>query len=252
MIALNDYIHKNRAALFDWLVLSVSFILGFIFPTIKDFFISPGYYNWMLAALLLYITGVVLKHLPLSYRIENSAKILKPVPYLIFLVIGHWLVILFLVIFAEPAIRHILHAGPLKKNNSTSGELFIAATLIAAFVTWLAYRSKSKRTKRKKYSTAYLFRMELVADILLITGVSIFSFVFWEKGVLEMLARVSTQSVIEIGFLFIFLAILFLFFYLPFRYLYFIEDRENGGNRRRLFLIFGFILLRALLDMLNI
>ncbi len=252
MIAPKEYIQKNRAVLFDWLVLSVSFMLGFIFPTIKDFFISPGYYNWMLAALLLYTVGAALKHLPLSYRIMYSAKTLKPVPYLIFLVIGHWLIILFLVIFAEPAIRHILDVEPLKKNNSSSGELLIAATLIAVFVTWLVYRSKSKRTKRKKYSTDYLFRMELVADILLIAGVSIFSFVFWEKGALAMLARASTQTISDIWFLFVFLAILFLFFYLPFRYLFFIEDRENGGNRRRLFLIFGFLLLRALFDMLNI
>lgn len=252
MIAPKNYILKNRAALFDWLVLSVSFMLGFIFPTIKDFFISPGYYNWMLAALLLYTVGAALKHLPLSYRITFSAKRLKPVPYLIFLVIGHWLVILFLVIFSEPAIRHILHLEPLNKNNSTSGELLIAATLIAAFVTWLVYRSKSNRKQRKIYSTNYLFGMELVADIMLTAGVSIFSFVFWEKGVLAMLGRVSTQTISEIWFLFVFLAILFLFFYLPFRYLFFIEDRENGRNRRRLFLIFGFILLRALFDMLNI
>jgi TRAP-type C4-dicarboxylate transport system permease large subunit len=252
MIAPKDYILKNRAALFDWMVLSVSFMLGFIFPTISDFFISPGYYNWMLAALLFYTVGAALKHLPLSYRITYSAKAVKPVPYLIFLVIGHWFIILLLVIFAEPAIRHILHLEPLKKNNSTSGELLIAATLIAAFVTWLVYRSKNSRKKRKIYSVNYLTGMELTADILLIAGVSIFSFVFWEKGALAMLGRVSTQTISDIWFLFIFLAILFLFFYLPFRYLFFIEDRENGRNSRRLFLIFGFMLLRALFDMLNI
>jgi hypothetical protein len=252
MIAPRDYIHKNRAALFDWLVLSVSFMLGFIFPAISDFFKSPGYYNWMLAALLLYSAGAALKHLPLSYRITNSAKALKPVPYLIFLVIGHWIIIFLLVLFAEPAIRNILHLQPLKMNHSTSGELLIAASLIGVFVTWLVFRDKVHRKKRKPCSANYLFGMELVADMLLIAGVSIFSFVFWEKGVLAMLGRVSTQSISEIWFLFIFLAILFLLFYLPFRYLYFIEDRENGGNRRRLFLIFGFILLRALVDMLNI
>jgi hypothetical protein len=252
MIAPKDYILKNRAALFDWSVLSVSFLLGFIFPTIKDFITSPGFYYWMLAALLLYVVGAALKHLPLSYRITYSAKTLKPVPYIIFLLVGHWFIILFLVIFSEPAIRHILHLKPLTKNDSLSGGMIISATFIAAFVTWLVYRSKGNRKKRKKYSTDYLFRMELTADILLTAGVSILSFVFWEKGALAMLSRASTQTIGDIWFLFIFLAILFLFFYLPLRYLFFMEDREGGRNRRRLFLIFGFMLLKALFEMLNI
>jgi hypothetical protein len=252
MIAPKDYILKNRAALFDWSVLSISFLLGFIFPTIKDFITSPGFYNWMLAALLLYGVGAALKHLPLSYRITYAAKILKPVPYIIFLVIGHWFIILFLVIFAEPAIRHILHFPPLTKNDSINGGMVVFATLIAVFVTWLVYRSKGNRVKGIKYSTDFLFRMELVADILLTAGVSILSFVFWEKGAMAMLARASTQTIGDIWFLFVFLSILFLFFYLPLRYLFFIEDRENGRNRRRLFLIFGFMLLRALFEMLNI
>jgi hypothetical protein len=94
--------------------------------------------------------------------------------------------------------------------------------------------------------------MELVADILLIAAVSIFSFVFWEKGVMGMLSRASTRTIGDIWFLFLFLSILFLFFYLPLRYLFFIENREGGSNRKRLFLIFDFILLKALFEMLNI
>lgn len=128
----------------------------------------------------------------------------------------------------------------------------VAAVGIACFVTWLVYRTKSKRKSLKKYSAPFLFLMELIADIFLIAGVSIFSFVFWEKGVMGMLSKTSTQTISDIWFLFVFLSVLFLFFYLPLRYLFFIENREGGGNRRRLFLIFGFILLKALFEMLAI
>lgn len=252
MIAPDQYIQKNRAALFDWLVLSISFLLGFIFPTLSDFFQSPGYYNWMLASLLLYIAGAALKHLPLSYRLTLSAKTLKQIPYLIFLLIGHWLILLSVIIFSEPAIRHLLHLPALQKDTAINGWMIMAASTAAGFITWLVYRTKSMRNIKKKYSAAYLFRMELVADIFLIAAVSIFSFVFWEKGVMGMLSKSSTQTIGDIWFLFIFLAILFLFFYLPLRYLYFIENREGRGNRKRLFLIFGFILLKALFEMLAI
>lgn len=252
MIAPDQYIQKNRAALFDGLVLTISFLLGFIFPTLSDFIHSPGFYNWMLAALLFYIAGAAIKHLPLSTRLTYSSRTLKPVPYLIFLIVGHWFILLFLVILAEPAIRHLLRLPALEKDSAMSGWMLVVAIAVACFVTWLVYRTKGNRKKRTKHSAPYLFRMELVADIFLIAGVSIFSFVFWEKGVMGMLSKASTQTIGDIWFLFIFLSILFLFFYLPLRYLYFIENREGGANRRRLFLIFGFILLKALFEMLSI
>lgn len=252
MIAADKYIQQNRAALFDWLVISISFLLGFIFPTLSDFFQSPGYYNWMLVSLLLYIAGAALKHLPLSYRLTYSGKPLEPVPYLLFLLIGHWFILLIIIFFSEPAIRHLFGLPALDKDISSNGWMMVTATVTAGFVTWLVYRTKSRRKSTKKYSAAYLFRMELVADIFLIAGVSIFSFVFWEKGVMGMLGRASTQTIGDIWFLFIFLAVLFLFFYLPLRYLYFVENREGSGNSKRLFLIFGFILLKALFEMLAI
>jgi hypothetical protein len=145
----------------------------------------------------------------------------------------------------------LLQLPPLTEKNSASWQIITGALVTATFVTWLVYRTKSNRKKRKKYSEQFLFRQEMVADILLIAGVAIFSFVFWEKGVMAMLGKASMKTMGEIAFLFGFLSILFLFFYLPLRYLFFIEDRERGRNRRRLLLIFTFILIKAILEMLD-
>ncbi len=252
MIAGNKYVQANRAALFDWIVLLTSFLMGFVFPSIKDIITSPDFSYWMLTALVLYIAGAALKHLPLSFRLISSSVPVKPVPYIILLLVGHWFIILFLVILAEPAIRTILQLPPNTKNNSASWQLISSAVIMATFVTWLVYRTKSKRQKRIKYSPSFLGWLELAADMLLIAGVAIFSFVFWEKGVMAMLARASTQTASEVWFLFVFLSILFLFFYLPLRYLYFVEDRQRGRNRRRLMMIFGFLIVKALIEMLPI
>lgn len=250
MIAPKDYIQQNRAALFDWSVICISFMMGFIFPTVTDFTSSSNFSYWMLVAFLLYTVGAVLKHLPLSYRITFSVPTPRPVPYIIYLFIGHWFILLFVIMLSEAAFRHIFTLPPISKENSPSWQLVLTSTTVAAFVTWLVYRSKSNFKSRKEYSENYLFYREIVADIFLIGGVSIVSFVLWEKGVIAMLARVSTQSISEVLFLFVFLSITFLFCYLPLRYLYFIEDREGGRNRKRLLYIFAFMLVRALFEML--
>jgi hypothetical protein len=250
MDKFQQYLNKNRAAIFDWSVITVSFLLGFIFPTIKDFARSGGFHYWMLATLLLYIAGAALKHLPLSYRLHVTGQS-RAVPYIIFLVVGHWFIFLFVIIFAEPAFRELAALPPLTQKNTGSWQMIVTASIVSAFVTWLVYRSKSKWKGRREGATGPLFYRELTADILLISSVSILSFAFWEKGVMAMLARSSTQTIGDIWFLFVFLSVLFLFFYLPLRYLYFVEDREVGRNRRRLFLLFGFMLLRALFEMLN-
>ncbi len=252
MIAPQDYILKNRAAIFDWTVIGISFMMGFIYPTVTDFASSSNFSYWMLVAFLLYTVGAVLKHLPLSYRITFSVSNPRPVPYIIYLFVGHWFIILFVILLSEKAFRHLFNLSALRADNSASWQLVLTATTVAAFVTWLVYRSKSNLKNRKNYSESYLFYRELVADIFLIAGVSILSFVLWEKGVMAMLARVSTKSISEVVFLFGFLSITFLFCYLPLRYLYFIEDREGGRNRRRLLYIFAFMLLRALFEMLTL
>lgn len=246
-----SYIHKNRAALFDGLVIGTSFLLGFIYPTLSDFIRSSWFSYWMLSALLLYTAGAVLKHIPLSYRLSRGGQ-QQPVPYIIFLVVGHWFIMVFAIVLSESAFRTLLHLPPLTEKNMASWQLICTACLVAAVITWQVYRSKSKKRDFSEKAMAWMIPRELLADLLLVTGVSIFSFVFWEKGVMAMLERASTQTIGDIWFLFVFLSVLFLFFYLPLRYLFFIENRGGRGNRKRLFLIFGFMLLRALLEMLQI
>ncbi len=251
MLAAKDYILKNRLAIFDWSVLTISFLLGFIFPTITDFINDKGFYHWMLAALLFYICGAALKDLPLSYRLSHSAKTIKPISYVLFLVIGHWLIMLMVFILSETQLRNIFHL-PVAANNETSFQSIIIAISVSSFITWLVYRGKSKRKHSRIFSDDYLFRRELLADFFLIIGVAILSFVFWEKGAMAMLANAKTQTIGDIWFLFLFLSFLFLFFYLPLRYLFFMEGANKVSNRNRLFLIFGFMLLKALFEMLNI
>lgn len=246
-----EYIRHNRTALFDWLVVGCSFGLGFIYPTITDFIRSPWFSYWMLGALVLYTAGALLKHKPLAYRLRKNGKT-EPVPYIIFLLVGHWFIMLFAIVLSEQAFRQLLRLPPLTGKNSASGELVTISIVGAAWITWLVYRTKSAGKKHIKMNEHSLFRRELLADLFLVTAVAVFSFVFWEKGAMAMLERANTSSIGDIWFLFIFLAILFLFFYLPLRYLFFMENRGGSGNSRRLLLIFGFMLLRALFEMLRI
>ena len=252
-MALNkENLNHHRAAIFDWLVLLISFTLGFTFPTLGDFIRSPLFYNLMLIALLLYLVGAALKHLPLSYRLSTSGKKIQPVSYVLFLLIGHWFILFFLVIVAEPAFRNLLGIPAIKKGEDVSWQLIISALLISVTGTWMVYRNKSNRIFSKQPDPKYLERQEMLADMLLVAGVSIISFIFWEKGIMGMVDQMDKKSIGVIIFLFFFLAALFVFFYLPLRYLFFIEDREGGRNRKRLFMIFGFILLKALFEMLQI
>ncbi|MBL0271129.1 MAG: hypothetical protein IPP99_21230 [Chitinophagaceae bacterium] len=252
MAISKEKLNHNRAALFDWLVVLISFTLGFTFPTLGDFIRSPLFYNMMLVSLLLYLAGAALKHLPLSYRLSTTGKNIRPVPYVIFLVIGHWFIIFFMVIVSEPAFRSLIGMPAFKQGESASWQVIVSANFLSTFGTWLAYRNKLNRRFDKAPDPVRLYRQEMLADILLVAGVSIISFIFWEKGIMGMLDRVDKKSIGTIIFLFFFLAALFVFFYLPMRYLFFIEDREGGRNRKRLFLIFGFILLKALFEMLRI
>ena len=241
----------TRTDLFDSLVLLTSFLLGYIFPSLEALIRSPGFFNWILASLLLYTAGAVLKDWPLSVRLSTSIPV-KPVPYVIFLVVAHWFIIFLLVVLAEPALRRVTGLPAITDQNQGSWTLIIIAAVAASIVTALVYRTKSNRRYKKLVSSVLLFRVELVADLLLIAGVSIFSFVFWEKGVMAMLSRAATRSIGDVWFLFIFLAMLFMLVYLPLRYLFFMENPAAGTNRKRFFLIFGFLLIRALFSLLNI
>lgn len=251
-MAINrEKLNHNRAALFDWLVVLISFTLGFLFPTLGDFIRAPLFYNLMLLALVLYLTGAGLKHLPLSYRLSKG-RAMEPVSYIIFLLIGHWFILFTLVIFSEPAVRALMGIPPIVKGDSVRWQVIITALLLSSFGTWMVYRNKSNRKFSKQPDPVRLERQEMLADILLVAGVSVISFVFWEKGIMAMVDKMDKKSIGVIIFLFGFLAALFVFFYLPLRYLFFIEDRESGRNRKRLFIIFGFILLKALFEMLQL
>jgi len=252
MSSLANYIHDNKTALFDWLVFSISLSLGFIFPTLRDFAVSPGFSYWMLSALLLYIAGAWLKHLPLSCRLNKSGNVRKGIPYAIFLMIGHWCIFLVVVLFSIAAAGKI--AGMLLVNEATTTNMGVvfSSILISAFVTWLVFRDKSPAKTSARFSAQYLFRRELFADIFLITGVSILSFVFWEKGIIAMLSSRPAATISEIWFLFVFLAVTYMFCYLPLRYLFLLEDHFRSRTWKRMLFIFAMLLIRSILEMINI
>jgi hypothetical protein len=252
MFSRDQGIKINRPAFFDWLVFSISFSLGFIFPGLKEFVTSPSFPYWMLTGLFLYTTGAWLKQQPICYRVTTTGEKLREVPAMLFLLIGHWIIIFVAIIFSAAAIDRIFHTQIASINFSKSPVIVWCNIFLAGFITWLVYRSKRRKHFKKQYSASYLFRRELVADILLISGVSILSFIFWDKSIMAMLARSKTNSIGDIWFLFIILGICFMLFYLPLRYLYLIEDHTNNQTWKRLMLIFCLILLRSLFEMLRI
>ena len=101
------------------------------------------------------------------------------------------------------------------------------------------------------YSDTYLFYWELVADCLLICGIGIFSFIFWDKTIMALLARGAVHSVGDVFFRFFFLLVAFVLFYMPLRYLFLIEDHTTNQTWKRLLFIFGFLLVRYLLALLS-
>jgi hypothetical protein len=205
----------------------------------------------MLMALLLYTAGAWLKHLPLSYRVTTTGEHLREVPYVLFLLTGHWIILITAIIFSGPAARKILSLPPLHEKDPLTGWLIFLSIILSLFITWIVFRSKRKHFK-KTYTSQYLFHRELIADIILVAGVSILSFIFWEKGIMTMLANAKTTSISDIWFLFFMLGLCFMLFYLPLRYLFFIEDHSNRQTWKRLLLIFSLILLKSLFEMLRI
>jgi hypothetical protein len=252
MLSGEQGIKINRPALFDWLVFSISFSLGFIFPGLKDFVSSPSFSYFMFTGLFLYTAGAWLKHRPLSYRVTTTGENLREVPAMLFLVIGHWIIIITAIIFSASAVSKITGLKFTGVNDDVRPVFIWLIIFLAGFINWLVFRPKKRKHFNKRYSASWLFRRELVADILLIAGVSILSFIFWDKSIMALLAHSQTDSINGIWFLFIMLAICFMLFYLPLRYLYLIEDHTSNQTWRRLFIIFGLLLLRSLFEMLRI
>jgi hypothetical protein len=173
-------------------------------------------------------------------------------PYTIFLIIGHWCILFAVVVFANGAIQKILGTVPPPGKTSNGGMLTLTSMFAAAVITWLVYRSRPKVFKDDQYSDKYLFRRELIADALLVVSISIFSFGIWEKGILTLLANRQINQFSDVGFLFIFLALGYMLCYLPLRYFFLVEDHHQVGTWKRMLLIFGFLLVRAIFQLLNL
>ena len=248
MVVPWNSIKQNKPAIFDWLVFSISLLMGLVFPALRDLTTSPGFSGWMLAGLLLYTTGLWLKHRPLYYRLAKQGREQKNFFIILFLIVGHWVIMLAAVMLSEEAFRQITGLPPVPKYQTQSGLHILTGIFTAALITWFAFRPGRK--SRKLLTEQYLFRRELAADIILICGVSMLSFVFWEESILSAMSHMQMDSFGDILMLFIFLGLAYMLFYLPLRYLYLIED-NNRQAWRRLLIIFVLILVRSLFETLR-
>ena len=246
-----NYIQENKSALFDWVVFIVSISLGFVFPTFKHFVISPAFSYCIVAALLLYTIGSWLKHLPLCQRLMQTGKSPEHFFLLLFPAIGHWLIFFIVALLSEYQVRKILGLMSANGQDTSDGLFSFSSIIFATFITWLVFRSKEKVKGADRFSATYLFRRELVADIFITASVSILSFAFWEKGIIALLAARHNAAATDVGFMFLFLSIAYIFFYLPLRYLFLIEDHSSWQTWKRLLLIFVFLLIRSLFEMIN-
>lgn len=241
-------IKQNKPAIFDWLVFSISILMSLIFPTLQNLATSPEFSGWMLASLGLYTAGLWLKHRPVHYRLAKQGKEQTNFFILLFLLIGHWVIMVAAVMLSEDAFRWIVGLPPLPKYKPESAFRMFTGIFTAALLTWLAFRPGGKH--KKPLTEKYLFRRELAADIVLICGVSMLSFVFWEESILSTMATMRMDSIGDICMLFVFLSLAYMLFYMPLRYLYLIEDHKRQAWRR-LLLIFILILVRGLFTTLR-
>lgn len=241
-------IKEHKPAIFDWMVFTISVLLGFVFPHLSDLTASGSFSAWMLGGLVLYTSGLCFKHQPVYYRLAKEGKAVTYIPYLFLLIIGHWIIMLAVLIVAESSFRQMLSLAQMPKDSAATGGQILTAIITAAFITWLAFRPGGKR--RKNVSEKKIITTELIGDVVLITGVSLLSFVFWEKTILDAMVHMRMNSIGEICLLFIFLSFAYMLFYLPLRYLYFIEDHSKK-TWRRLLIIFLLVLVRGLFEALR-
>ena len=249
MNKLQIFLQENKAAIFDYLVFSISFSLGFIFPTLEDFISSPLFSFFILTALVLYTIGTWLKNLPLYERLKLAERQLSLSSFISFIAV-HFVLVMAAVTFSMPAARMIIGLPPATPAEVAGPGVLIISFIAATFITWLVFRNG--KSKYKYYSSSYLFRRELAGDICLVIGVSIFSFVIWEKAIVAKLFNPPMTSIYDLFILFISFALVYMVFYLPLRYLYLVEDDFSRKTWERLFLIYGLLLLKALFEMLKI
>ena len=245
-----EYNSDNRAALFDWLVFLTSVSLGFVFPTFMSLLTSPAFSLILFFTLLAYVIGTWLKHLPLYYRMLKNGRSAREIPYYIFLVIGHWLVILIALLFSESAFRKLFHLK--QASRTTEGWTTFIFIILSTFITWLVFHHRKRIKEAEYYKNDYLYWRETIGDALLLLSVSVLTFVFWERGVMAGLSRGSISGFQDIAFKFLFLGLGYMFVYLPLRYLFLVEDHSSKATWRRLMFIFALVLLRSLFEMLGI
>ncbi len=251
IIPPGNYFEQNRAAIFDWTVLTTSFLLGFIFPSLSAFYSYHWFSFWMLGAFLLYMIGAWLKHLPLYTRMIREGRSPGGMSLLLFLLIGHWLILFTVLLFAAPAIQKIMQLPGNPENDPVSGWIVLVNMLISLFCTWLVFRHQKSLKHPGKYSANNLFYRELVADIFLCASVSVLTFAFWQNGIMTIFNGRAFHSFSDVWASFLLLAMAYVLFYLPLRYLYLVEDHSSRQTWRRMLFIFGLLLVRSVFVMLE-
>lgn len=234
-------IQKQKPAIFDWLVFTLSLLLGLLFPSLGSLVHSPAFSGIILAALFLYTCGSWLKHAPLHQRLIKQGRA-GSLSYTFFLVVGHWVIMLVAVFIAEDAFRRLLGLAPRAADAPASGWMIFTSIILSVLLTWLVFRTG----RGVKASGNYLPQRELAGDFLLLTSVSLFSYLFWESSLLGAIGHMDMSGFGSIILQFCFLSFTYLLFYLPLRYLYLLED-NSGGAWKRLLLIFLLLLFRGLL-----
>jgi len=247
-----DLIKKHRTALFDWLSFLLSFSLGFVFPDPGSFAASGIFSTFIFWSLLVFITGALLKDAPLRHRFSQKGSKPPEVPFLLFLVLGHWIIMLAALLLAEPAARSLLGLAPAPVSNYTDSPGYWICFVLSFVFTWIVFRSKKRGLITEEYEPRRLAGQEWLADGLLLVGVGCLSFVFWERSLLGMMTSREIRSFSEIWYLFFLLSFAYLLFYLPLRYLFLVEDYRNGRTWQRLMFLFGLLLLRSLIEMLRL
>jgi hypothetical protein len=243
-----NYVESNRSAMFDWLVFCISFGLGFIFPSLGQF-VDKSFFSWlMLIALVAYTVGAWLKHLPLYYRMLRNGTQPRDISYLLFLLLGHWVIMVMVMIFSGQALAKLFGISIKEHNNDLEAGMAVFSTFLSVFITWVVYHHKKRIKPEEHYSNKYLFWREIIGDALLLISVSFFTFIFWEKGIMSLLNRPAT-GFSDLWAMFLLLSMAFVIVYLPLRYLYLIEDHSSRQTWKRLMFIFGFIVLRSIVAM---
>lgn len=242
----------SRSALFDWIVLFTSFSLSFIFPGFVSLMASGVFPVLIYGAIIFYAVGAWLKHLPLDIRAALPNYKPRSFPLKYAMILGHWLILYGALYLVRAQLKEFFHLEWQGDKPEETDWYNWISIFLSVFITWLVYRAPRKNVP-KKYDEQALFRRELTGDILLCISVSIFTFIFWERGVMGLMTKdIFPRAFPGIAIQFLFLAICFVLFYLPLRYLFLVEDHSSRQTWQRFLLIFGFLSIRYLFILLEL